>query len=534
MSEDNVKQTGFVFKPSLQDITLKRFRMRYSLLSDCYYLHWDDAACAALAKIEGLTKGVNSMNGLSRYCDNSSGRMFIGRNNGSKKAQITWKFDFSDCGLAVRQFRVKGRCSDSEDIEWRVIGDERVGCRPLLAATEDYIDIPEVYGCRVITVTAVMHQGSDQEPLQLLKGEEEGVAGDCPLDVKVDLMCPRSQEEGYVGEILLGIKWSPVTDGSIDDKLDGPRDGQLQVYVVEGAGMVDEDTHKPFNAFIKCNLLPEGKKEHTSPRQTAYPNWAKQFHFQHVERDDLVFSGLEVLLCNSHLLYSSTIAGIRLCVPQRRGADVKEGSPLLRSPVLSRSASPSSPLTFVSDECPIDSPSHPLQNSRHSSPSPTLLRMPSPSERSKSFGTKSQPKIGQINAKSLEGLPQSPVALPAFQRSLTPTPRSSSPSHVLSPPAFRRSRSPSPISIAKSIFRLSGSHLRDNSNATCPINSPNLGRKKFKVHQQRGSEDSEFVFSWMSGAGRAEVSHWQQMLDLEGEWVYCWHALRPNLKPVST
>ena len=54
-----------------------------------------------------------------------------------------------------------------------------------------------------------------------------------------------------MGEILLGIKWSPVTDGSIDDKLDGPRDGQLQVYVVEGAGMVDEDTHKPFNAFIK-------------------------------------------------------------------------------------------------------------------------------------------------------------------------------------------------------------------------------------------------------------------------------------------
>ena len=57
--------------------------------------------------------------------------------------------------------------------------------------------------------------------------------------------CPRSQEEGYVGEILLGVKWNPV------DEEVGEGEGQLQVYIVEGAGMVDEDTHKPFNAFIK-------------------------------------------------------------------------------------------------------------------------------------------------------------------------------------------------------------------------------------------------------------------------------------------
>ena len=63
-------------------------------------------------------------------------QMVIGRSNGATKAQITWKYDFGDCGLVVKEFRVKGRCSDSEDIEWRVIGDERVGCRPLLAGEE--------------------------------------------------------------------------------------------------------------------------------------------------------------------------------------------------------------------------------------------------------------------------------------------------------------------------------------------------------------------------------------------------------------
>ena len=61
----------------------------------------------------------------------------------------------------------------------------------------------------------------------------------------VSLQCPRSQEEGYVGEILLGIKWNPAVLAEDESE------GQLQVYIVEGAGMVDEDTHKPFNAFIR-------------------------------------------------------------------------------------------------------------------------------------------------------------------------------------------------------------------------------------------------------------------------------------------
>ena len=41
----------------------------------------------------------------------------------------------------------------------------------------------------------------------------------------------------------------------------------------------------------------------------------------------------------------------RLCVPQRRSTDGLLESPVLRSPVLSRSASPSSPLTNGSGEC---------------------------------------------------------------------------------------------------------------------------------------------------------------------------------------
>ena len=48
-----------------------------------------------------------------------------------------------------------------------------------------------------------------------------------------------------MGEILLGVKWNPAADEEEGGE------GHMQVYIVEGAGMVDEDTHRPFNAFIK-------------------------------------------------------------------------------------------------------------------------------------------------------------------------------------------------------------------------------------------------------------------------------------------
>ena len=122
-----------------------------------------------------------------------------------------------------------------------------------------------------------------------------------------------------------------------------------------------------------------------------------------------------------------------------------------------------------------------------------------------------------------------------LQCTLPPPPPPHPPLLPPSSAVLRRSQSPSPsgsksspMSIAKSIFRLSGSHLRENS-LTSPAPSPILGRRKFKGRR----DDSEFIYSWMEQATRTDISHWQQMLDMEGEWVYCWHALRPKLKPAS-
>ena len=59
----------------------------------------------------------------------------------------------------------------------------------------------------------------------------------------------------FVGDLLLGLKFSSYGTGAIDEDcshvIAADQSGQLQVHVVEGAGLVDMETHKPFNACIK-------------------------------------------------------------------------------------------------------------------------------------------------------------------------------------------------------------------------------------------------------------------------------------------
>ncbi len=70
--------------------------------------------------------------------------------------------------------------------------------------------------------------------------------------------CARREDEQYIGELLLGLKFTPEDTG--DDLEEGMEElvvngdshsGQLQVHVVEGAGLFDDESRKPFNAFVK-------------------------------------------------------------------------------------------------------------------------------------------------------------------------------------------------------------------------------------------------------------------------------------------
>ena len=73
--------------------------------------------------------------------------------------------------------------------------------------------------------------------------------------------CPRHEHLSFVGELLLGLKFTEEDSPPEDDEVDKhngdvpvireKRGGQLQVHVVEGAGIFDEETRKPFNAVVK-------------------------------------------------------------------------------------------------------------------------------------------------------------------------------------------------------------------------------------------------------------------------------------------
>lgn len=50
----------------------------------------------------------------------------------------------------------------------------------------------------------------------------------------------------------MGIKYTSVSDDTVGDgvrSVEGA--GHLRVHIVEGAGIVDGDTHKPFNTICK-------------------------------------------------------------------------------------------------------------------------------------------------------------------------------------------------------------------------------------------------------------------------------------------
>ena len=59
----------------LLDPFLPRFRLRYCAVNDCYYLHWDNAVCPPLARIEGFMNGLHSASGVRRQFDEAEGKV---------------------------------------------------------------------------------------------------------------------------------------------------------------------------------------------------------------------------------------------------------------------------------------------------------------------------------------------------------------------------------------------------------------------------------------------------------------------------
>lgn len=78
-------------------------------------------------------------------------------------------------------------------------------------------------GCHSITLMASIHQPSDTAPVQLLQGETEK-AGDCPLDIIIDLMVRASEGERRGGKGREAHRQERGDmEGEIDDRMNEER-----------------------------------------------------------------------------------------------------------------------------------------------------------------------------------------------------------------------------------------------------------------------------------------------------------------------
>ncbi len=130
---------------------------------------------------------------------------------------------------------------------------------------------------------------------------------------------------------------------------------------------------------------------------------------------------------------------------------------------------------------------------------------------------------------------QSPSSVPATK--ISPYSNSGNPRRYSSEFSPNLSPGNSPLMAIKTFFRNSGSHIRStltpvSSPRGSPRSSPLLGRRRFKNQNKEEERENEFVHWWMGDVTPGEATHWTQVMEREGKWVYYWHSIRYKLKSV--
>jgi hypothetical protein len=434
---------------------------------------------------------------------------------------LSWKFDFNQCGLVIKSILIKARSWSFESNENNVIfsmESDLEGHNITHVTLGDYYkELPSLRGSSVLTLKAEFNVTQpDMLSPQLLQADDK----DCPLDVIVNLMCPKPLDAFMTSEILLGLKYNPHgANESLKKRADiaidcGLMAGQLQLHLVEGAGLVKNDSKKALNSFLKCSLIPDPHNfttRQTNPVHSAYPTWSKELIYAGVDSFDLSQSGLEILVYDKPNVFSQgqLVGGIRLSTPQKRDDEefLKKRFSVSTGNLCGR-GSFSGPSSLCHSPSVGDHPNGSGQSS-------TL-----PNSFFKDFSNncsvadieftqtltehKRSPSISSLSSVDSPLVRRAPVfTLPRDRESAlsVSSPRSS-------PVPLRRSKSPKTMS---------------------PRLSPKLFTKK-NHHKQQRQQQTEYLYDWMDSKGN-EINHWKAILGHPGEWIYSWHLIRTQIKP---
>ncbi|XP_065841660.1 synaptotagmin-like protein 4 [Oscarella lobularis] len=293
--------SGYVFEPSLQDITTRTFRLRYSTAGDCYYRQWNDDVCPQVASMQRLEAGLVASESIE--WNMADGKAFINL-AATESGFVSWKIDLVGTGLVFDSVALRA-VNDEQyggQVIYQLVGDKEKASLPGLLGGKEVVSTEELAGSKTLTFTIFLNGKS--EKCRIFPSPSADLVY-CPFDIKATLKTPRrAHDSPYVGDLLIGIKFVGESEhrelSSRRRSIDvGIKRGALRVLVVGGSNLTSVNMlSEKSDPYVKCYLLPDASKstkcKTSVKRKELNPSWNEELLFDGISYTDLKNGALEI------------------------------------------------------------------------------------------------------------------------------------------------------------------------------------------------------------------------------------------------
>ncbi|XP_053405664.1 peptide-N(4)-(N-acetyl-beta-glucosaminyl)asparagine amidase-like isoform X2 [Mercenaria mercenaria] len=171
----------YVFKLTEKEKSSRKFHLTYSSAKDEYVRLSNDGE-----KSSGYQSMVNKSENIFRKVEADWKMAYLARNEGTDKAEIVWKFDFTESSLKVDSLEVKIDCATYENgkINWIICSDETCA---MLKGGPALQTVNELNGQTGFTLTASLSGGQGNvawQHTQLFRQSSEDTVM-CPFEILI-------------------------------------------------------------------------------------------------------------------------------------------------------------------------------------------------------------------------------------------------------------------------------------------------------------------------------------------------------------
>ncbi|XP_062516335.1 peptide-N(4)-(N-acetyl-beta-glucosaminyl)asparagine amidase-like isoform X2 [Corticium candelabrum] len=154
-------QVGYVFKPSVEEVSLGMLCICYDAVRDAYYRSMvSDLHTDSTPTLEGWKNGVFTSSRVFRKEELDWNKVYLSREEGSLQGCVSWKIDLSGTGVVAECVLIKAehKCFSSGKVEWTVATDDAKSLSVPLGGP-NAIDISELNGAESCLITASLSGG---------------------------------------------------------------------------------------------------------------------------------------------------------------------------------------------------------------------------------------------------------------------------------------------------------------------------------------------------------------------------------------